>query len=71
MTKQEQIREILEGISSGGLSVGEGLRELDIAGVVIKVKRGLPWWYKIFRYIGAIPSLQPRPYLVPLIKEGE
>ena len=36
MDKQTEVREILEGISSGGLSVDEGLRELGIVGVVIR-----------------------------------
>ena len=42
MDKRTEVREILEGIGSGGISVDEGLRELDIVGVVIKVDRELP-----------------------------
>ena len=39
MNKQAEVRQILEGISTSGLSVDEGIRELGIVGCVIKVDR--------------------------------
>ena len=45
MNKQAEVRQILEGVSTGGLSVGEGIRELGIVGCVIKVDRELPELY--------------------------
>lgn len=38
MTKQEEIREVLDGLRFGDLITYEALRELGILGVVIKVE---------------------------------